>query len=261
MATKDFGAIADDYAFFMTQSTEAERDRHAYQQALTNFPDGRESIRVLDFGCGTGDFSVPLFTLLNWPRQTVQFTLLEPVKEQRETAAPRFQSLTDHPIEFLDSVERAPGESYDLILANHVLYYVDDLNATLDRLHTSLRAGGQFLLAIAGWDNPLMQLWQTGFASRGLRVPYYAADDVEAAFTRQSVKYQKSPVEYELRFPDSTENRMRILQFLFGDHLSKLRLAPLLNAFNDWERGDEILVTGTSQHFQIAAPAEPKSPA
>ena len=41
--------------------------------------------------------------------------------------------------------------------------------------------GGTLLTAIAGWDNMLLELWKTGFAMLGQPVPYYTAEDVEAA--------------------------------------------------------------------------------
>ena len=97
MAAKDFDSIASDYAFFMAHATEAESDVTEYARVLAGFAEGRTLIRMLDFGCGTGDFSRRLISTLNWPPQLLRMTLVEPVAgearlddqagESRRTAA------------------------------------------------------------------------------------------------------------------------------------------------------------------------------
>src|SRR5262245_59894884 len=78
MAAKDFGSIESDYAFFMAHATEAESDAAEYTRALAGFAEGRASIRLLDFGGGTGEFTQQLLSALNWSPQALQLTLVEP---------------------------------------------------------------------------------------------------------------------------------------------------------------------------------------
>src|SRR6185295_2122435 len=97
----------------------------------------------------------------------------------RDVAARRLAVFTSHEIE---SHDRLPSgtldKRFDLILSNHVLYYVDDLDSALEGMKTALAPGGKLLLAIAGWENALMRLWKTGFALAGRPVPYHGADEV-----------------------------------------------------------------------------------
>src|SRR5690606_35947730 len=112
--------------------------------------------------CGNGDFSERLYAALNWPPQSLQLTLMEPVPHQRELAALRLARFTQTPITVLTQLPSADSPPYDVILSNHALYYVPDLQQTLTQMFERLAPGGKMLLAMAGWDNALMQLWTTG---------------------------------------------------------------------------------------------------
>ncbi len=164
MAAKDFGLIESDYEFFMAHATEAESDVAEYARELARFAEGRASIRLLDFGCGAGEFTQRLASTLNWPPQALEITLVEPVRHQREEAARRLAKFSRRAIESLDGLPTVDESRFDLVLSNHALYYVDSLQETLRRMIELLGPAGRLLLAIAGWDNALLQLWKTGFA-------------------------------------------------------------------------------------------------
>jgi trans-aconitate 2-methyltransferase len=231
MAAKDFGPIAEDYAFFLAHATEAESDLAAYARELAGFAVGRPSIRLLDFGCGTGEFTAQFLSAMHWPPETLEITLVEPVHTHRQQAAQRLSPFSTRAVA---SAEALVGDrpQFDLILSNHVLYYVDDLPSTLRQLHRSLVPAGKLLLAIAGWDNTLLELWTTGFALLGQPVPYHAAEDVECHLAQAAAVFRKTRADYQLRFPDNTENRLRILRFLFGEHLPAIGPQRLLGEFD-----------------------------
>jgi hypothetical protein len=63
--------------------------------------------------------------------------------------------------------------------------------------------------------------------------------------------YQKQQVAYELTFPDTEENRMRIIRFLLADHLAKMPHRPLLEWFDRYSRAGEIHIRTESDHFTI----------
>jgi trans-aconitate 2-methyltransferase len=251
MAAKDFGPIEDDYAFFMAHATEAESDAAEYARELEGFADGRATIRLLDFGCGTGDFTHRLVSTLNWPPQALRMALVEPVRRQREEAARRLTRFSRHTIESLESLPSASEPRFDLVVSNHALYYVDDLDATLGRMIDSLLPGGRLVLAIAGWDNALLQLWKVGFAALGRPVPYHAAEDVEAALSRRGAVPRKSRTFYRLRFPDTAENRLKVLRFLFGDHLREITPQRLLGEFDRYVRTGHVEMDTHSDHFAV----------
>ena len=251
MTAKDFGPIENDYAFFMAHATEAETDQAHYCRELTDFAVGRRTLRMLDFGCGAGDFSVGLMSALNWPVEVLELTLFEPVQHQRETAARRLAGFSSSPIRSWETLPADRGPLFDLILSNHVLYYVEELAATLSQMRDLLAPGGKLLLAIAGWDNVLNQLWQTGFALLGRPVPYYVADDVAAILSQQRASFRVSQVGYQLRFPDSEENRLKILRFLFGEFLPEIGPQRLLGEFDGYVRNGYVEIVTHSEHFVV----------
>jgi trans-aconitate 2-methyltransferase len=257
MAAKDFGPIESDYAFFMAHATEAENDAAEYARALSGFAEGRASIRLLDFGGGTGEFTQRLLSALNWSPQALQLTLVEPVRHQREEAARRLGMFSRHAIECAERLPTMQGPKFDVVLSNHVLYYVDDLGGTLRRMRELVDPGGKMLLAISGWDNPLLQLWQVGFALLGRPVPYHAAEDVEAILSQQGAGFRKSKACFRLQFPNTAENRHQILRFLFGDYLGKISQQRLLSEFDQYVHGDRVEIDTHSFHFTVEPAQSP----
>lgn len=251
MAAKDFGPIASDYAFFSAHCTEAVNDAAQYARELAGF-ERRETFRMLDFGCGTGEFSERLLSALNWPPPSLDLTLAEPVRAQRAEAVRRLARFSEREIATVETPLAQVEPRFDAVVSNHVLYYAEDLDATLAQLVGSLAPGGRLLLAIAGWDNPLAWLWKAGFAILDRPVPYHLSEDVEAGLRQSGATFRKTQVPYRLRFPDSTENRMKILRFLFSEYLEEISAPRLLDEFDRHAAGNHIDILTQSDHFSVA---------
>jgi trans-aconitate 2-methyltransferase len=248
---KDFGPIESDYDFFMSHATEAESDVAHFGQELAEFAQGRERIRLLDFGCGTGEFSDRFLCAMRWPPAMLQITLLEPVAAQRTQAAKRVARFTQQPVTQLSQVTAAEAGQFDLILVNHVLYYVDDLDATLSQLLAALAPGGRLLIAMAGWENALLKFWQLGFALLKKPIPYYAADDVRAFLAQRRIAFRQTTAPYQLAFSDSTDNRLKILRFLFADNFTHQSSEPMLAFFAPYLHDGQIVIETESEHLVV----------
>ena len=249
MAEKDFAPIENDYAFFMAHSTEAESDIAAYQRELSDFLRDLASIRLLDFGCGNGDFSLPLLNALNLTPETLHITLCEPVAHQLDQAAERISRFSHHPIETLEDVSAAEDRQFDLIVANHVLYYVRDLEETIREMRRALALGSKLALTMASWENMLLEAWKVGFGLIGREVPYYTSEDVQRVLAEQGFAVQKSEARYQLRFADTEENRLKILRFCFGKHLEEIPLPQLVGLFDNYRQEELIVVDTWSDHL------------
>jgi trans-aconitate 2-methyltransferase len=248
---KDFGPIADDYAFFETHATEADQDARAYVKRLRGIVPAEGAIRLLDFGCGSGTFTARLLEQAGWPCGHLQLTLVEPVESVRRQAVVRVAGYTKHPV--VDSATLPGGTrgGFQVVLANHVLYYVPDLRSQLAGLIDALSPAGVFLTAIASRTNALVGFWIAGFRLLGRDVPYNTSEDVEAALEQLGTGYDKQPVGYRLAFPDMKENRMRILRFLLAEHLAQMPHQPLLDLFDRYAVSGRINIQTASDHFTI----------
>ena len=250
-AAKDFSPIAGDYDFFMAHATEAENDLRDYQPHLQRFGRDESPIRMLDFGCGAGEFTDQFLRRAAWPSEQLRLTLVEPVEEQRRQAAEFLRDYTAAPIEHSAQLAAEAVGAFDLIVINHVLYYVADLGETMSRLVAALAPGGLLLTAMAGRDNALFPFWERGFAHLGEPIPYWVAEDLEAALRQQEVPFRQERSEYVLAFPDTEDNRLKILRFLCADHLADMPVAELLAMFDAHAQGGQIEIHTHSRHFVI----------
>jgi trans-aconitate 2-methyltransferase len=251
---KDFGPIADDYAFFEKHATEAEQDARAYVERLAGVVPAEGTIRLLDFGCGSGTFTARFLNQAGWPSARLRLTLVEPVEPARRQAVARLVGYTEHSV--ADSAALPGGGSFDVVLANHVLYYVPDLRGQLAGLIGALSPSGVFVTAIAPLTNSLIEFWIAGFRSLGREIPYNTAEDVEAALRGLRAEYEKQQVAYQLTFPDTEENRMRIIRFLLAEHLAQMSHRPLLDLFDQYAHSGRIDIRTASDQFTVRSGRE-----
>lgn len=248
---KDFGAIADDYSFFERHATEAREDVQGYAEDVRGVLPASGVVRMIDFGCGTGGFTARFLDELGWTPDRVMLTLVEPIDSVRRQAVARLAGRTAGPLADAKALPAGDGSRFDLILANHVFYYVPNLRGELARLIGSLSESGVFVTAIAGRTNALIEFWIAAFRHLGREVPYNVAEDLEAALQELGANYAKRSVAYELAFDDTEENRLRVLRFLLADYLPLLPREFLLGLFDRYSRAGRIEIQTASEHFVV----------
>jgi SAM-dependent methyltransferase len=251
--TKDFGEIQSHYAFFETHSTEAAEDVAAYGRVLDDLWNQRprpSPLRMLDFGCGPGGFTGKFLKQLNLPRETLALSLVEPVDAYRETAVRQLSAYTVAAVQATPSLPEITASRYDLILSNHVLYYVPDLQEAVAGLLSKLADGGVLLTSMAGDDNTLIQLWKASFKMLGQPVPYNTREDLEQAFAVAGITPAGHKVRYHLEFADTDANRESLLRFLLSDYFEQLPRQTLLDLLNPYvSPAGMVLMPMQHDHF------------
>jgi hypothetical protein len=173
------------------------------------------------------------------------------VESARRQAVTRLAGYTEHPVVDAAALPGRVADRFDIILANHVLYYVPELQSQLAALIGAVSPVGVFTTAIAARTNALFEFWISGFRLLGREVPYNTSEVVEASLRELGMAYQKDNVPYQLAFPDTDVNRMRILRFLLADHLAQMPHRPLLDLFDRYARSGWIQIQTASDHFTV----------
>ncbi len=252
--TKDFGLIRDDYAFFKAHSTEAAGDLDGYARHFGALPQ-TGALRLLDFGCGPGGFTAKFLARLAAAPERLRLSLVEPADSYRAAAVRMLAPFTRHPIAVWPALPEDRLGCFDLVVCNHALYYVPDLDRALGQVLRALAKPGLFLTAIAGLDNPLIQVWVRSFALLGKPVPYHTAEDVEACLRRLGAPFEKRRVRYDLAFDDTEENRLKILRFLLSEHLAETPRQVALDQLAPHAAGGRISIATGNEQFVVRNPA------
>lgn len=249
--TKDFAPLRDDYAFFESHTTEAEEDLRGYEAVFPGRLQRRGVVRTLDFGCGAGRFSRRFLERLAIPPERLRLALVEPVDADREEAQRTLAAFSRRPVEAWPELPSPVVRRFDLILANHVFYYVPDLEAVALRLLDALAPSGLLLTAMAGRRNPLIQFWNRCFAWMGRPVPYHTSDDLEAILVRRQHPFRKQDVHSVLSFPDREEHRLKILRFLLGNYFDEGPRQAMLDLFEPFVSRETIVMPLVHEQYMI----------
>jgi SAM-dependent methyltransferase len=250
-SSKHFWPIRDDYAFFLQHSTEVEADVRAYTPHLQRLTVGDAPIRMLDFGCGDGGFTAELLIRSQWSPEQLWLSLVEPDTTYRQQAVGRLQAFTSHSVPAWPELPPHLNACFELILANHVLYYVPDLKGTLSAILHALATPGLFLTAMAGRANSLAQLCRRCFDVLGKPFPFWTSEDVEAVLADLGKAYCAEEVDYELAFPDVEENRLRMGRFLLGNDYDAVPRQVILEGFDPYTKAGRIAVQVVHKHFSV----------
>lgn len=116
------------------------------------------------------------------------------MESARRQARTRLAGLAQDPVVESVVLSEEWVACFDVVLANHVLYYVSDLEGHLVRLLAARSAAGLFLTAIAARTNALIKLWIDGFRLLGRKIPYHTSEEVETALRKRGVPYRKQAV-------------------------------------------------------------------
>jgi len=247
--SKDFSPIHADYAFFLEHSTEAAADLRGHLPFLAPLATSGKTIRLLDFGCGDGLFSSRLLSEARFDPHRLLLTLVEPDAGYLRQARGRVQPFATEPPAAQASLPPDRHNFFHLALANHVLYYVDDLKNTVRQILETLTPGGLFLISLAGKENALVHLLDRAFATMAEPQPYHMAEDLEGALTALRRKFEKHRLDYQMVFPDLEENRLRVLRFLLGEHLIRMDRGEMLKLFDLYARDGNIIIQ--THHYQF----------
>ncbi|MFC1837828.1 alpha/beta fold hydrolase [Thermodesulfobacteriota bacterium] len=145
---KKFSRAADSYDNYAKVQTEVARK---LAEKLPQPHETKEKIRILELGCGTGNFT----SLLAAQYPDAQITALD---FSPEMVAKAQHKLKDSTIECLcaegeEYLENCADQSFDLIGSNGSLQWFADHDSSLGNIARILRPGGIFICSIFGPDS------------------------------------------------------------------------------------------------------------
>jgi SAM-dependent methyltransferase len=240
---KDFNSIVNAYDFFASHSTEKDANANAMASEISSWIANKhinfEEVSILDFGGGDGHYLSYLLNKL--PSKPASITLLDPATTYREAAKSNLASRANGSLKLVSSLQEIDlKEKFDLIVANHVFYYIPDLVRDLKLLKSILKQNGIFMATMAGDSNALILAWKTFFSDLSMPIPYNLAGDFAVALQQVGLKYKSLDLSAKFQFPDSEEGRKLTTDFLLGSNAQKLKTEQRDAFFNKYEKSGLI---------------------
>lgn len=135
---------------------------------------GKEPGRLLDIGCGVGDF-------LHFAEQNGwQCTGAEPSEDAASIAKKRIKAEIMLP----KDLEKFPDESFDVITMWHVLEHVSDLQWQVNQLNRLLKKGGRLVIALPNFMSYDAQYYKDKWAAYDVprHLNHFSQDSIAKIF-------------------------------------------------------------------------------
>jgi SAM-dependent methyltransferase len=258
-ASVDYAEIRGDFEFFLAHSTETAAQIAAFGPHMAWLAGRSKPARMLDFGCGAGVFTERLLRAAGPSPDHLVLVLVEPVGKQLEEAARRLGPLASRLTVAGPDAEGTADDRFDLIIANHSLYYVAEPAATAAALLRRLAPDGRLIAALLDHGNALAGIWKAGFAAANMRFPFMLAEQLEAILDRLGCALERKAISYEIAFPDREDAKRRILRFLLGADLEHLSTTQVNALFEPYRHGDMVRIATTYPHLVAERAVERKS--
>ena len=245
----DYSDVQEDFEFFLDHTNETEAQIAAMKPHLSCLLERRSLARMLDFGCGNGDFASRLLRALDPQPTDLDVFLLEPVADLLQQAATGLSQISERIEESVPDLQSLEGKGFDLILANHSLYYVSKTGTEVCELVRRLAPAGIMIAALQHRENALAQIWLKTCQLTGEEFPFLFADNIEVVLGSHDIPYDREMISYKIEFPDSADARYRILHFLFGPYLSRIPKQQALALFDPYRHSDKIRIETEYPHL------------
>ncbi|XP_044160753.1 histamine N-methyltransferase-like [Bufo gargarizans] len=232
----DSSRYVESFRLFLKNST----DHQCMQQFIeTRLPgivssigDGKTTINVLGVGSGSGEIDLKILSKIQarYPGIPIHSDIVEPSPEQilsykeRVAKTPglenvHFNWINKTSFEFEVQVKEETSErKYDFIHMIHMLYYVEDVPATLTFFRSLLAPNGKLLIILVSGNSGSSIIWK----KYGPRLPRndqcLSADDIADVLRSEGTKYQSYELPAYINitecFIDGNRNGDLMLDFL-----------------------------------------------
>jgi 2-polyprenyl-3-methyl-5-hydroxy-6-metoxy-1,4-benzoquinol methylase len=178
----------------------------AIARAVATKLDEWKSVRLLDYGCGTGLCSLPLAgrcaSILGLDSSTEMLARLE-----AKARAAGFVHITTRRYDL--TAEPLAGMEFDVVMCAMTLHHVRDISLLLQRFHSLLVPGGLLALADLDEEDGSFHEDKHGVEHFGFRREWIAEQLKDAGFS--GVKFETA---HEIERPDATGKIRRFPVFL-----------------------------------------------
>lgn len=233
---KDFGKIENEYDFFVRNCDEQINNLRDLRDILNGLTD-KDNISILDYGGGDGDF---LSKLINKSASYNEIIMLEPCSNYKKCA---INNLNPHKVSFVKRLKDVPTNlKFDLIIANHVLYYVNDLSKTIFSLTKLLNTDGKLVINLANKNNETAAMTHFFFSKINKPNPFYFFEDVECYCSNRNIKQISKISNSTLKFEISDNNIISIAKFIFGDYYKQFKEHELIEYMKRFKDGGFIKI-------------------
>jgi len=236
-----------DYDFFVAHTTEKRVIVENLVRIVKSRLQPSGKVEVLDFGSARGALSEALIQNIEGLRERTTFSVVEPEATFRKDSVSRLGSYSRNSVRAWKFLPAKFQKRFHIVLANHVLYYIDDFNSVNKRILGSLADGGVYIITLSNEDSSLVKIIESLGESQ--RASYIKT--LEKSLDSLGAQYSYTQVQSELKFPDSIENRKRVLRFMFGNDYDTYREKTLLASFERYRVNENIVLPLSDNIYEI----------
>lgn len=231
------------FDFFREHSDEKEKLVDLLFDFLNRVLPKTRPMDFLDIGPGDGSLVFMLLERLASLNHAADVSLVEPNRTLGNAAVAKLRPLSIAPVVLLHRSPEMFQKTYDVILASHVLYYVEDVVEEIWKLYAHLGKSGVFLATLSDENSDITKLGQyyRVVAGKPKKPGLRTSAQIRVALSEIGLPYGIKTVRSRLRFPDTVENRRMMLHFVLQRPYPRHHERALFKFIDEhYAKGNEI---------------------
>ncbi len=229
MRKADYGNIANTYDLSRPIS---EERLETWMNLISERIDSDRKIELLDLGCGTGRFSIPIANRLGYIVTGADNSEEMVLKARKKDEA----NLVEWDIQDATSLSY-PDASFDAVFMSHLLHHVDNPSDIIEECYRVLRPGGTILNRYGSMENiredPEHRFFPETIEIDEARTP--TQEQVENIFRIAGFQMVSSKVLAEQPYP-SPEVRLRGAELKFTSVLTLISQSAFENGLENFRK-------------------------
>jgi SAM-dependent methyltransferase len=224
-----FQTVETDFDFFLRHTNEIETEWPKYLDQFLRLLKPGTPQKIMEYGPGTGYMMKRIFENDGMKQfyPYLEVVLIEPSPHYQDSLQNTLGNIPIQSLTIYANIAEYSGlagteGSIDIIMSNHVFYYVEHFKEEFHHLNRVLKSGGYLLTSLCLQEHALIKAYVENCKKMGVPQRKHEPRDIVAEFVACNFTITREIVRSKLEFLDTVPNRMAIHRFIMLEEETRI---------------------------------------